>query len=88
MASVWIAHERSQNTGRQRLVAVKAILPRLAKRPDFRAMFLDEGQLVRSIEHPNVVPVYEVGEHEGQHYFSMGFRWVWGSACVHAILPC
>ena len=61
MASVWVARQKSQATGRHRLVAVKAILPRLAQLSDFRSMFLEEGQIVGSIEHENVVRVYGGG---------------------------
>ena len=78
MASVWVARERSAKSGKQRLVAVKAMLPKLAQRMDFRSMFLDEGQLVRSIDHQNVVSVYEVGEDEGVLYMAM--EWVEGDS--------
>jgi serine/threonine protein kinase len=77
MATVWIAVERT-GTGKHRLVALKAMLPKLAQRPDFRSMFLDEGQIVRSIEHPSVVRVYEVGEDQGVLY--MGMEWVEGDS--------
>src|SRR3970282_2788836 len=50
MASVWVARERSPSGKQQRLVAVKAMLPELARHSDFRAMFLEEGQIVRSID--------------------------------------
>ncbi len=76
MASVWIARERGDMG--DRLVALKAMLPELARRSDFRTMFLAEGQVVRSIEHPNVVRVYEVGEDRGVLFMAM--EWVRGDS--------
>jgi eukaryotic-like serine/threonine-protein kinase len=78
MASVWVARQRSRSTRRQRLVAVKAMLPGLARSPDFRSMFLEEGQIVRSIEHPHVVRVFEVDEDRGILYMAM--EWVEGDS--------
>ena len=76
MASVWVTRESSG--GADRLLALKVMLPELAKNSDFRAMFLAEGQLVRSIDHPNVVRVYEVGEQSGVLYMAMD--WVEGDS--------
>ncbi|HET7541208.1 MAG TPA: protein kinase [Polyangiaceae bacterium] len=78
MASVWLARERAPISGKQRLVAVKAMLPELARHSDFRAMFLGEGQIVRSIDHPNVVKVHEVSEDRGILYMAM--EWVEGDS--------
>lgn len=78
MASVWVARERAPVSGKQRLVAVKAMLPELAKHSDFRAMFLEEGQIVRSIDHPHVVKVHEVSEDHGILYMAM--EWVEGDS--------
>ncbi len=77
MASVWVAREKA-HSGKQRLVAVKAMLPELARHSDFRAMFLEEGQIVRSIDHPNVVKVHEVSEDRGILYMAM--EWVEGDS--------
>lgn len=78
MASVWVAREKAPVSGKQRLVAVKAMLPELARHSDFRAMFLEEGQIVRSIDHPNVVKVHEVSEDRGILYMAMD--WVEGDS--------
>jgi serine/threonine protein kinase len=78
MASVWVARDRPGDGGKERLIAVKAMLPELANDSDFRAMFLEEGQIVRSIEHPNVVRVHGVGEDNGILYLAM--EWVEGDS--------
>jgi Protein kinase domain len=61
-----------------RIVAFKAIAPELARDPEFRARFQREARLAASIEHPNVIPIYEADELEsGELYLVM--RWVEGT---------
>src|SRR5918996_3122859 len=47
-----------------RRVALKLLSPELSGRKDFRARFLRESRLAASIDHPNVIPIYEAGEAE------------------------
>jgi serine/threonine-protein kinase len=56
---------------------LKLIVPELADDPDFRARFKRESLLAASIDHPNVVPVYEAGEADERLFISM--RWVDGT---------
>jgi serine/threonine-protein kinase len=54
-----------------RLVALKMILDgRFASERDL-LRFANEAEIIAALEHPNIVPVLEVGQHEGLHYFSM-----------------
>ncbi len=46
----------------RRDVAIKVILAHIAEQSDFRARFEREAQLVASLEHPNIVAVYDFGE--------------------------
>jgi serine/threonine-protein kinase len=61
----------------KRNVALKLIAPELSADERFRGRFLAESELAASLDHPNVIPIYNAGEHEGQLYLAM--RYVEGS---------
>jgi ABC-type branched-subunit amino acid transport system substrate-binding protein/streptogramin lyase len=56
-----------------RPVALKLIAPELSEDERFRARFLREPRLAASLDHPNVIPIYEAGEREGQLYLAMRY---------------
>jgi DNA-binding beta-propeller fold protein YncE len=68
---------RARQVALDRPVALKAIAPEWSEDEDFRARFRHESRLAAAIEHPNVIPVYEAGEWDGQLYLVM--RWVEGT---------
>ena len=69
MGLVYRARQRRPD----RTVAIKVIAPELAADPAFRARFEQESATAAEIEHPNVIPVYEVGEDDGLLFISMRF---------------
>ena len=73
MGIVYLAVE----SGLDRRVALKLVAPDAAADEVFRARFAHESRIAASIEHPNVVPIYAAGEHEGIPFIAM--RYVSGS---------
>jgi len=55
----------------KRPVALKLVAPPLARDERFRERFARESELVMSLEHPNVVPIYDAGDVDGRVYLAM-----------------
>ena len=64
---------RATQLGLDRPVALKVIATEFAENLDFRNRFKSEAQLAASIDHPNVVPIFETGESEGTLYLAMRY---------------
>src|SRR5919201_5575860 len=64
---------RAHHEGLKRNVALKLLSPDLAEDEAFRRRFLRESQLAASLDHPNVVPIYEAGEVDGLLYIAMRY---------------
>ena len=62
---------RQVNLNRQ--VALKMILTGQLAGPDEIKRFYTEAEAAAQLDHPGIVPIFEVGQHGGQHFFSMGF---------------
>src|SRR3954463_8492589 len=55
----------------KRPVALKLVAPALARDERFRERFARETELLMSLEHPNVVPIYDAGDVDGRLYLAM-----------------
>ena len=57
----------------KRKVALKVLPSELAEDQRFRDRFLRESELAASLDDPNVIPIYEAGEHDGVLFIAMRF---------------
>jgi serine/threonine-protein kinase len=72
MARVHIGRMDS-TAGVSRTVAIKRVHPHFASDPDFASMFFDEARLSLRIQHPNVVPTFDVVAEEGELLLVMDY---------------
>jgi len=69
LGKIWVARDLEL----QREVALKELKPQYARHRDARRRFLQEAQVTGQLEHPNIVPVYELGRRtdETQPFYTM-----------------
>ncbi len=69
MGAVYKAHEAALD----RYVAIKVLSPQLAQDEEFVRSFLREARAVAALNHPNIIQIYFIGQHDDYIYFAMEY---------------
>jgi|SRR5579884_1131139 len=73
MGCVYLARRDSPEADLPPLAAIKVLAPELAVEPGFQARFQREIDILRQLDHPNIVRFLESGEKNGRPYFVMEY---------------
>ncbi|MCC7069815.1 MAG: cyclic nucleotide-binding domain-containing protein [Deltaproteobacteria bacterium] len=72
MAEVLLARSASLG-GVSRTCVIKRILPQYSRDLQFVSMFIDEARITIALEHPNIVRLFDFGQHEGAYFMAMEY---------------
>ncbi len=72
MAELFLARLNAPG-GFAKLIAIKRILPHLARDDQFTQMFLDEGRIASRLNHPNICQVFELDDSDGELFLAMEY---------------
>lgn len=72
MAELYIGRH-SEVAGYEKVVAIKRVLPNLARDESFLKMFLNEARLAAGLDHANIVHVIDFGSDGGEHFLAMEY---------------
>ncbi|MDI7269849.1 MAG: serine/threonine-protein kinase, partial [Myxococcota bacterium] len=72
MAELYLAIHRSIS-GFEKLIVIKQILPQFTADPEFVRMFMDEAKIAATLNHPNVIQIFDVGSIADRYFIAMEY---------------
>src|SRR3979409_1001104 len=64
---------RAEDTRLGRKVALKLLTPSLSDQHQFQQRFIQESRLAASLDHPNIIPIYQAGNADGLLFIAMRY---------------
>lgn len=85
MAEIWRARQFGA-AGFQKTLVIKKILRHLADNDEFVAMFIDEAKIAVSLQHANVVQIFDLGSVQKEYFIAM--EYVFGKDLLNLLIRC